>query len=190
MVLVLVEERSAARQQNFVRSPQIAMRPFSTVNAAHTRRKFSTIVKIFAKSEQDPNSKLVALVFSLLQTDETLVNFCQLYFFGSCSCPLWTAKFVQLVQPDWSSCCICVCLLKTQRRVTVSASALTADVVSLLAEQRLGRLPGGAQQHVRGAHQAVLVARGRQDTRAHRVGGFGRLKNFTFCSKFAKRYTT
>ena len=83
LVLVLVEERSAARQQNFVRSPQIAMRPFSTANAAHTRRKFSTIVKIFAKSEQDPNSKLVALVFSLLQTDETLVNFCQLYFFGS-----------------------------------------------------------------------------------------------------------
>ena len=83
LVLVLVEERSAARQQNFARSPQIAMRPFSTANAAHTRRKFSTIVKIFAKSEQDQNSKLVALVFSLLQTDEILVNFCQLYFFGS-----------------------------------------------------------------------------------------------------------
>ena len=65
LVLVLVEERSATRQQNFVRSPQIAMRPFSAPNAAHTRRKFSTIVKIFAKSEQDKNSKLVALVFSL-----------------------------------------------------------------------------------------------------------------------------
>ena len=76
LVLVLVEERSAARQQNFGRSPQIAMRPFSTANAAHTRRKFSTIVKIFAKSEQDQNSKLVALVFSLLQTDEIFVNFC------------------------------------------------------------------------------------------------------------------
>ena len=76
LVLVLVEERSAARQQNFVRSPQIAMRPFSAANAAHTRRKFSTMVKKFAKSEQDKNSKLVALVFSLVQTDEFLVNFC------------------------------------------------------------------------------------------------------------------
>ena len=78
LVLVLVEERSAVSSApaKFVRSPQIAMRPFSTANAAHTRRKFSTIVKIFAKSEQDKNSKLVALVFSLIQTDENLVNFC------------------------------------------------------------------------------------------------------------------
>ena len=115
LVLVLLGEKSTARQQNvsrspmplsnfrdrrrrpgpgacggevssapakFVRSPQIAMRPFSTANAAHTRRKFSTMVKIFAKSEQDQNSKLVALVFSLMQTDEFPVNFCLLYFFG------------------------------------------------------------------------------------------------------------
>ena len=38
------------------------MRPFSAANAAYTRRKFSTIVKNFAKSEQDKNSKYVALV--------------------------------------------------------------------------------------------------------------------------------
>ena len=36
----------------------------------------STIVKFFAKSEEDKNSKLVALVFSLLQTDKFVVNFC------------------------------------------------------------------------------------------------------------------
>ena len=36
----------------------------------------STIVKIFAKSEEDKNSKPVALVFSLVQTDKFLVNFC------------------------------------------------------------------------------------------------------------------
>ena len=36
----------------------------------------STIVKIFAKSEEDENSKPVALVFSLVQTDKFLVNFC------------------------------------------------------------------------------------------------------------------
>ena len=42
-VLVLVEEKSTARKQNFVRSPQVAMRPFSAANAVHTRRKFSTV---------------------------------------------------------------------------------------------------------------------------------------------------
>ena len=36
----------------------------------------STIVKCFAKSEEDKNSKLVALVISLVQTDKFLVNFC------------------------------------------------------------------------------------------------------------------
>ena len=42
-VLVLVEEKSTARKQNFVRSPQVAMRPFSAANAVHTRRNFSTV---------------------------------------------------------------------------------------------------------------------------------------------------
>ena len=39
-------------------------------------RSGDTIVKLFAKSEQDKNSKPVALVFSLVQTDKFLVNFC------------------------------------------------------------------------------------------------------------------
>ena len=43
LVLVLVEEKSRARKQNCVRSPQVAMRPFSAANAVHTRRNFSTV---------------------------------------------------------------------------------------------------------------------------------------------------